>query len=82
MIRFITVLICLIALSSAIAEETIRVDEKYRQFMTDFCIECHNAKKTKGKIRLDAEAFSFEIKTLQDADKWDKDTAGMTVDVL
>jgi hypothetical protein len=72
MIKLIITVLVLTLLGSALAEDTIRVDEKYRQFMTDFCIECHSAKKTKGKIRLDKEAFSFDIKTVQDADKWQK----------
>lgn len=50
--------------------ESVKIDEKYRQFMNSYCIDCHNAKKQKGKTRLDAEGFSFEIKSIKDADKW------------
>ena len=57
--------------SSSIADEkSVKIDEKHRQFFDSYCIDCHNAKKKKGKVRLDAEGFSFEIKTVQDADSW------------
>ena len=53
-------------------EKAIRIEESYRQFFNKYCTDCHNAQKTKGKTRLDAEGFSFEIKTVQDADNWQK----------
>ncbi|MFT5129967.1 MAG: hypothetical protein ACI8W8_003596 [Rhodothermales bacterium] len=65
------VLACLaIAVSVHAADNTVRIDAAHRQFFENHCIECHNAKKTKGKTRLDPEAFSFDIKTVEDADKW------------
>ncbi|MCM8526126.1 MAG: DUF1587 domain-containing protein, partial [Lentisphaeraceae bacterium] len=60
----------LLIFTAVSAEKSIQIDEKYRQFLNDYCIECHNAKKTKGKTRLDKEGFSFEIVTIKDADKW------------
>ncbi|MCM8532973.1 MAG: DUF1592 domain-containing protein [Lentisphaeraceae bacterium] len=66
------VLSMLIPVSLQAVEKPLEIDAKYRQFMTDYCIECHNAEKTKGKTRLDEAGFSFEINTIQDADKWQK----------
>ena len=60
----------LISLAVNAQDKSIKIDEKYRSFLNDYCIDCHNAKKQKGKTRLDTEGFSFEIKTIQDADKW------------
>ena len=51
-------------------DKSVQIDEKYRSFFKNYCIDCHNAKKKKGKVRLDAEGFSFEIKTVQEADRW------------
>jgi hypothetical protein len=56
--------------SAQAAENTIRIDPIHRQFLKSYCVECHNAKKTKGKTRLDPEALTFDIKTVEDADKW------------
>ena len=69
--NLIILIILPILYKSVLAEpKSIKIDEKYRQFMNNYCIDCHNAKKQKGKTRLDAEGFSFEIKTIKDADKW------------
>jgi len=71
MIKFNLLLIPLLACTALQAkDDSIKIDEKYRQFMNNYCIDCHNAKKKKGKVRLDAEGFSFEIKTIKDADQW------------
>ncbi|MCM8529896.1 MAG: DUF1592 domain-containing protein, partial [Lentisphaeraceae bacterium] len=54
------------------AEETsIKIDHSFRSFFTSYCTDCHNSKKQKGKVQLD-DGFSFEIKTVQDADRWQK----------
>ena len=60
----------LISLATQAKEKAIQIDEQYRQFLTDYCTKCHNAKKTKGKVRLDTKGFSFAIKTVKDADIW------------
>ena len=52
--------------------KSVKIEDTHRKFFTDYCVECHNAKKKKGKVRFDEEAFSFEIKTIQDADHWQK----------
>jgi hypothetical protein len=47
-----------------------RLDEKHRVFFTDNCVECHNEKKHKGKLRLDD--ISFVIDSVENADRWQK----------
>ena len=71
MLKKIFILLFLVGLSAKTADKTITIDSKHRTFLNKYCIECHNEKKTKGKVRLD-EAFSFDIKTVRDADQWQK----------
>jgi hypothetical protein len=47
-----------------------RLDERQREFFKDYCVECHNAEKHKGKLRLDD--ISFSIESVEDADRWQK----------
>ena len=47
-----------------------RLDEKHRAFFKDYCVECHNAEKHKGKLRLDD--ISFSIESVESADRWQK----------
>jgi hypothetical protein len=47
-----------------------RLDERQRTFFKDYCVECHNAEKHKGKLRLDDIAFSIE--SVESADCWQK----------
>lgn len=47
-----------------------RLDEKHRVFFKDYCIECHNEKKQKGKLRLDD--ISFALDSVENADRWQK----------
>ncbi len=47
-----------------------QLDEKHRVFFTDNCVECHNEKKHKGKLRLDD--ISFAIDPAESADRWQK----------
>ncbi|MCM8532971.1 MAG: DUF1587 domain-containing protein [Lentisphaeraceae bacterium] len=73
MFRLTVLCFFLAVLSTAFAtEKSIHIDEKYRSFMNSYCLDCHNAKRKKGKVRFDKEGFSFEIKTIQDADLWQK----------
>jgi hypothetical protein len=46
------------------------LDAKHRVFFKDYCIECHNAKKQKGKLRLDD--ISFSLDSVEGADRWQK----------
>ena len=71
MLKKIFILLFLVGLSAKTADKTVTIDSKHRTFLNKYCIECHNEKKTKGKVRLD-EAFSFDIKTVRDADQWQK----------
>ena len=50
----------------------VTIEEKHRQFFASYCVECHNAEKTKGKVRLDAEALAFQIDSIPSADLWQK----------
>ena len=47
-----------------------QLDEKHRVFFKDYCIECHNEKKQKGKLRLDN--ISFALDSVEHADRWQK----------
>ncbi|NBU10403.1 MAG: DUF1592 domain-containing protein, partial [Proteobacteria bacterium] len=47
-----------------------RLDEKHRAFFKDYCVECHNEKKQKGKLRLDD--LSFTLDSVEKADTWQK----------
>jgi len=47
-----------------------RIDEKHRAFLKEYCVECHNADKQKGKLRLDDIALKLD--TVQLADRWQK----------
>ncbi len=47
-----------------------RLDEKHRGFFKSYCVSCHNAEKQAGKLRLDD--ISFEIGSVELADRWQK----------
>jgi hypothetical protein len=44
--------------------------EEHRVFLKDYCLECHNAEKQKGEVRLDQ--LSFTLDSVQGADLWQK----------
>ena len=44
--------------------------EKHRAMLKSHCYECHNAKKQKGKVRLDD--LSFTIEDIVTAERWQK----------
>ena len=44
--------------------------EEHRTFLKEYCFECHNAEKQKGKVRLDD--LSFTLDSVQGADLWQK----------
>ncbi|MEY5010181.1 MAG: hypothetical protein RLZZ253_1320, partial [Verrucomicrobiota bacterium] len=46
------------------------LEEKHRAFLKDNCLNCHNADKQKGKVRLDD--ISFSLDAVQKADLWQK----------
>lgn len=47
-----------------------RMDERYRAFFKAYCVECHDAEKQKGKVRLDD--VSFTLDSIERADLWQK----------
>ena len=47
-----------------------RIDEKQAAFFKDYCVECHNADKQKGKLRLDN--ISFSLDSVESAERWQK----------
>jgi hypothetical protein len=47
-----------------------RMDERHRAFFKDYCVECHNINKQKGKLRLDD--VSFALDSIENADRWQK----------
>ena len=46
------------------------LDAKHRGFFKDYCLNCHNAEKQKGKVRLDDIAFTLD--SVEKADLWQK----------
>jgi hypothetical protein len=47
-----------------------QLDERHRAFFKDYCVECHNAEKHKGKLRLDDLSFSMD--TVESVERWQK----------
>ena len=68
-LRCLTFLPFLAALAFGATPEA-RIDEKHRAFLKEYCVECHNADKQKGKLRLDD--ISLKLDTVQLADRWQK----------
>ena len=68
-LRLLTLLPFLAALAFGATPEA-RIDEKHRAFLKEYCVECHNADKQKGKLRLDDIPFTLD--TVQWADRWQK----------
>ena len=62
----------LISVAEIGAAETppARLDEKQREFFKSYCVECHNAEKQEGKLRLDD--IAFVIGSIELADRWQK----------
>jgi hypothetical protein len=46
------------------------MDQKQRAFFESYCLDCHNAEKQKGDVRLDDLAFS--IRDIPTAERWQK----------
>lgn len=69
---FKVILLCAVAGFNTLpaAPPTALIDEKHRGFLKEYCVECHNADKQKGKLRLDA--ISFTLDTVERADRWQK----------
>ena len=68
-LRCLTLLPFLASLAFGATPEA-RIDEKHRAFLKEYCVECHNADKQKGKLRLDDIPFTLD--TVQWADRWQK----------
>jgi hypothetical protein len=66
------VAVFLLSTGSASAAEVThaRFKEEHRAFLKDYCTECHNEEKQKGKVRLDQ--LSFTLDSVQGADLWQK----------
>lgn len=47
-----------------------RMEERHRAFLKEYCIECHDAEKQKGKVRLDDLPFALD--SIERADLWQK----------
>src|SRR5258708_33144439 len=69
--RFLVPVLCLCFVrAQAIEAPHAQLDEKHRAFFKDYCVECHNAEKHKGKLRLDD--ISFSIESVEAADRRQK----------
>jgi len=63
-------LISTVLAASAAEPPHATLDTKHRKFFQDHCLQCHNAEKQKGKVRLDDIAFTVD--SVQKADLWQK----------
>ena len=63
-------LLCLAAPVPAATPMQARFQEEHRVFLKNYCLECHNEDKQKGKVRLDQ--LSFTLDSVQGADLWQK----------
>jgi hypothetical protein len=70
--RTLTLLSTLLSVAAGLAAEPPQaaLDPKHRTFFKDYCVECHNEKKQKGKLRLDE--ISFALDSVENADRWQK----------
>ena len=69
--RLRVILFCFVAATLHAADAPhARLDDKHRAFFKDYCNECHNEKKQKGKLRLDD--ISFALDSVENADRWQK----------
>jgi hypothetical protein len=48
----------------------VRMADKHRAFLREYCTECHDLQKQKGKLRLDD--ISFALDSVENADRWQK----------
>ncbi len=70
-LRFIQFLLGALAAGTALAAPPAAViEEKHRAFLKEYCVECHDAEKQKGKLRLDDIALTVD--TVEKADRWQK----------
>jgi hypothetical protein len=69
-IGLVALLLLCAPLAKAAEPAPARLDETQRVFFNDYCVQCHNAKKQKGKLRLDD--ISFVIDSIENADRWQK----------
>ena len=70
--RTLVLLSSLLSLAAGLAAEPphAALDPKHRTFFKDYCVECHNENKQKGKLRLDD--ISFALDSVENADRWQK----------
>ena len=68
--RLVALLFLCASVAKAGEPAPARLDETQRAFFKDYCVQCHNAKKQKGKLRLDD--ISFAIDSIENADRWQK----------
>jgi hypothetical protein len=60
----------LVASKASAAPPTAQIDEQHRAFLRNYCVACHRAEKTEGKLRLDD--IPFVIDSVELADRWQK----------
>ena len=68
-ILFMYLTLCLCAFVRA-ATPTAELPEKHFHFLEKYCMDCHDAETTKGKVNL--ENLPFRITTLETAELWQK----------
>lgn len=71
-VRSLSLILLFVALTMRVgaALPPAALDAKHRSFFKEYCLECHNEEKQKGKLRLDNLAFSLD--SVQSADLWQK----------
>lgn len=71
MTRNLTLLLLLAALPAMAADPSrVTLPEKHRAFFQSYCVDCHNADKQKGKMRLDDVPFA--VGDIPAAERWQK----------
>ena len=69
----LTLAVLLLAPLAAFSEEGAphaSMSTKHKALLQDYCAKCHGAKKQNGKFRVDE--LSFDIKSIETAEKWQK----------
>jgi Protein of unknown function (DUF1592)/Protein of unknown function (DUF1588)/Protein of unknown function (DUF1587)/Protein of unknown function (DUF1585)/Protein of unknown function (DUF1595)/Planctomycete cytochrome C len=69
-ISFLSVSLCLCAVSALAEAPRAVMPEKHRAFFKSYCLECHNTETQEGKVRLDD--LAYEITDISNAERWQK----------
>ena len=60
----------LVVVSSTAAEPIPELPEKHFEFLSNYCLDCHDALTEKGSVNL--EDLAFQVTSIQEAELWQK----------